>query len=200
MAAPLPGKGTNKPFPAASASRRADRMNRLRRGNTNSLGLIDAAQNGDVARVKAKLRAGKDVNSKDEVRTAVKRNAPRRPVQITRWRSAVAAGAASPTVALRAASVVLTRPGVRIRRGDRSGGRCRCCGQHTRAIWRWRRSWWTPAPRSPPLTRCASAQLRRCGSWCRRHVASAGAQRAHGARFVRRLPPRRRGWHRQLRF
>jgi hypothetical protein len=45
-------------------------MNRLRRGNTNSLGLIDAAQNGDVARVKAKLRAGKDVNSKDEVRAA----------------------------------------------------------------------------------------------------------------------------------
>jgi hypothetical protein len=43
-------------------------MNRLRRGNTNSLGLIDAAQNGDVARVKAKLRAGKDVNSKDEAR------------------------------------------------------------------------------------------------------------------------------------
>jgi hypothetical protein len=45
-------------------------MNRLRRGNSNSLGLIDAAQNGDVARVKAKLRAGKDVNSKDEVRRA----------------------------------------------------------------------------------------------------------------------------------
>jgi hypothetical protein len=43
-------------------------MNRLRRGNANSLGLIDAAQNGDVARVKAKLRAGKDVNSKDEAR------------------------------------------------------------------------------------------------------------------------------------
>jgi len=44
-------------------------MNRLRRSNTNSLGLIDAAQNGDVARVKAKLKAGKDVNSKDEVRS-----------------------------------------------------------------------------------------------------------------------------------
>ena len=38
-------------------------MNRLRgRAGANSLGLIDAAQNGDVARVKAKLRAGKDVN------------------------------------------------------------------------------------------------------------------------------------------
>lgn len=36
--------------------------------NTNSLGLIDAAQNGDMKRVKAKLKQGKDVNSKDEVR------------------------------------------------------------------------------------------------------------------------------------
>jgi hypothetical protein len=35
----------------------------------NSLGLIDAAQNGDVNRVKAKLKAGCDVNSRDEVRT-----------------------------------------------------------------------------------------------------------------------------------
>lgn len=43
-------------------------MNRLRGkiSNANSLGLIDAAQNGDVARVKAKLKQGKDVNSKDE--------------------------------------------------------------------------------------------------------------------------------------
>jgi hypothetical protein len=48
-------------------------MNRLRRNNTNSLGLIDAAQNGDVARVKAKLRAGKDVNSKDEARARASR-------------------------------------------------------------------------------------------------------------------------------
>lgn len=40
----------------------------LRTGNTNSLGLIDAAQNGDIERVKAKLKAGKDVNSRDEVR------------------------------------------------------------------------------------------------------------------------------------
>ena len=39
----------------------------LRSGNTNSLGLIDAAQNGDIERVKAKLKAGKDVNSRDEV-------------------------------------------------------------------------------------------------------------------------------------
>ena len=38
----------------------------LRSGNTNSLGLIDAAQNGDIERVKAKLKAGKDVNSRDE--------------------------------------------------------------------------------------------------------------------------------------
>ena len=76
-------------------------MNRLRRGNSNSLGLIDAAQNGDVARVKAKLRAGKDVNSKDEVRAAVSRNSPRWPAQIKRTRLAPAARAASPTVALR---------------------------------------------------------------------------------------------------
>jgi hypothetical protein len=34
----------------------------------NSLGLIDASQNGDLARVKAKLKAGCDVNSRDEVR------------------------------------------------------------------------------------------------------------------------------------
>ena len=40
----------------------------LRSGNTNSLGLIDAAQNGDIERVKAKLKAGKDVNSRDEAR------------------------------------------------------------------------------------------------------------------------------------
>jgi hypothetical protein len=51
----------------------AAKMNRLRRNNTNSLGLIDAAQNGDVARVKAKLRAGKDVNSKDEARSVQRR-------------------------------------------------------------------------------------------------------------------------------
>ena len=169
-------------------------MNRLRRGNTNSLGLIDAAQNGDVARVKAKLRAGKDVNSKDEVRAGNLRKSPCWPVQFTRWRSLVASRAASPTVALRAASVVLTRPGVRVRRGDRSGDRCRCCGQHTRATWTWRRSWWTPAPRSLPLTRCASAELRRCGSWCRQHVVNARATRPRGARFARRLPPQRRGW------
>jgi hypothetical protein len=76
-------------------------MNRLRRGNTNSLGLIDAAQNGDVARVKAKLRAGKDVNSKDEVRAGNDCNPPCWRVQIERTRLAPAARAASPTVALR---------------------------------------------------------------------------------------------------
>lgn len=43
----------------------------------NSLGLIDAAQNGDLARVKAKLKAGCDVNSRDEVRHARAPPAPR---------------------------------------------------------------------------------------------------------------------------
>ena len=36
--------------------------------DTQSLGLIDAAQCGDIERIKAKLVAGKDVNSKDEAR------------------------------------------------------------------------------------------------------------------------------------
>ena len=56
------------PFPCP---RRLATATMFKRGKgRNSLGLIDASQNGDLARVKAKLKAGCDVNSRDEVRNA----------------------------------------------------------------------------------------------------------------------------------
>ena len=159
-------------------------MNRLRRGNSNSLGLIDAAQNGDVARVKAKLRAGKDVNSKDEVR-AVAAHLRRRhcPASGRASRCANCQRRCEPYVA-RGASAALTRAGGAAVRADHSGDRCRCCGRRTRATWRWRRCSWTQARRSPPPTRFvrpSAAPLRRRGVAARHTLACLRARDAQPA-------------------
>ena len=176
-------------------------MRALRRGNTNSLGLIDAAQNGDVQRVKAKLKAGKDVNSKDEVRigvAAARFGLPKRvgcklasPTvergRIRRLLGLLRRARRKPYSCARGPSSALTHARVCTRCGDRSGDRCRCFGRRTRATWRLRRCWWTQGLRSPPLTRfaCASAAPLRplsavtgCGRPCGRSRDAQSAGRA----------------------
>ena len=71
----------------------------------NSLGLIDAAQNGDLARVKAKLKAGCDVNSRDEVRAGASFRAARGHLASRRDGAAAGGGAHAPLEGCRLGSL-----------------------------------------------------------------------------------------------
>ena len=176
----------------------------------NSLGLIDAAQNGDLARVKAKLKAGCDVNSRDEVRAGASFRAARGHSASRRDGAAAGGGAHAPLEGCRLGSLprqwlgrfaVLCSPRAPACLPSRHGTRRRpthpylvpspahsgssplSCGRRTKATGKlWKHSS-PPAQTSPPQTRRVRHSGGRHGCSAGKSTAKAGwARRAQAVR------------------